>query len=240
MFQYGKIRQNHWCEAAPFLAGYIIKLKGPWVLTISDDQQKTRGQPQSQTMDYQTISDYIRLSIFHVYSNGSSFRKCLNTMASITIFWDPFPMLKSQARRDLRPGVAALCGHRRGRLRCTPFGSGWDPWDGETSGFLGENMGILVWEFRSDSPKKWGFQFWFNDFGWIWDLRSSPKTSGLKFWFPQEWWVWIDFTWCICLWKMTTFWWRFNGDKVTVVCLVSWIFLRIITTHELEKIYLTK
>jgi hypothetical protein len=80
-------------------------------------------------------------------------------MASITIFWDPFPMLKSQARRDLRPGVAALCGHRRGRLRCTPFGSGWDPWDGETSGFLGENMGILVWEFRSDSPKKWGFQF---------------------------------------------------------------------------------
>jgi hypothetical protein len=105
---------------------------------------------------------------------------------------------------------------------------------------LGENMGILVWEFRSDSPKKWGFQFWFNDFGWIWDLRSSPKTSGFKFWFPQEWWVWIDFTWCICLWKMTTFWWRFNGDKVTVVCLVSWIFLRIITTHELEKIYLTK
>ena len=71
MFQYGKIRQNHWCEAAPFLAGYIIKLKGPWVLTISDDQQKTRGQPQSQTMNhyqrwiirlYQTISDNYNLS----------------------------------------------------------------------------------------------------------------------------------------------------------------------------------
>ena len=148
---------------------------------------------------------------------------------------DPFPMLKSQARRDLRPGVAALRGHRRGRLRCTPFG--------------GRGMVTL----RDFWVKKWGFQcgvqIWFSKkvgipvlIQWFWmnlGFKISKK-SGFKFWFPQEWWVWIDFTWWVYLWKMTTFWWRFNGDKVTVVCLVSWIFLGIIITHELEKIYLTK
>ena len=174
------------------------------------------------------ISDYIRLSYYQTTI-------LVLFMLQSTIFSDPFPMLKSQARRDLRPGVATLRGHRRGRLRCTPFGGRGmvklrDFWVKKYGDFNVFNV-----EFRSDSPKKWGFQFWFNDFGWIWDLRSSPKTSGFKFWFPQEWRVGIDFEWCICLWKMMTFWWRFNGDEVTVVCLVSWIFLGIIITHKLEK-----
>ena len=124
-------------------------------------------------VDYQTISDYIRLyqttTIFHFYSNGSSFRTCLKTYWTLFRCWN-----RRQGVTCVRASphfVVTGGGDCAVRLLAAV---GW--WH---LGIFGWKNGDFNVEFRSDSPKKWGFQFWFNDFGWIWDLRS-PKTSGFK------------------------------------------------------------